>query len=233
MRREAACLDAEHVAAAVGQHVLHLGVPRDAVCVGLLVHERLRVEVVHEEVRRLVHHRQLLPPAGEVEAADGGRLLYQRHRERVVHEDLHDVAVLQPHQQPLSLWRPAHHLDVADQRVEVPLALEDAVEGVQLQLPLLAEDYVVGGDDQQGAHKLLLDFLDVLVVHVQRVVVGHLVDEHLVRQLHGEAVAVHRDLLHVVLAAYANFLLCDEVLDDNVGHHVAVSVAVLIQAVHC
>mmetsp|Transcript_79571 Transcript_79571/g.257702 ORF Transcript_79571/g.257702 Transcript_79571/m.257702 type:complete len:955 (-) Transcript_79571:1050-3914(-) len=171
VRREGPGLDAEHVAAAVGQHVLHLRVPRDAVGVGLLVHEGLRVQVVDEEVGGLVHDGQLLPPAGQVQAAHGRGLLDERHGEGVVHEDLHDVAVLEAHEEALALVRTAHDLDVADERVEVPLPLEDAVEGVELELPLLAEDDVVRRDHQQGADKLLLDLLDVLVVHVQRVVV--------------------------------------------------------------
>mmetsp|Transcript_102145 Transcript_102145/g.284432 ORF Transcript_102145/g.284432 Transcript_102145/m.284432 type:complete len:200 (-) Transcript_102145:801-1400(-) len=142
------------------------------------------------------------------------------------------MAVFQAHQEALTLWSAAHDLYVADQRIQVPFALEDTMEGVQLQLPLLAQDDVVRGDHQQGADELLFDLLDVLVVHVQRVVVRDLVDEHLVRQLHGQAVAIHRDLLHVVLASDTDLLLGDKVLDDDIGHDVAVGVAVLVQAMH-
>mmetsp|Transcript_23918 Transcript_23918/g.80748 ORF Transcript_23918/g.80748 Transcript_23918/m.80748 type:complete len:237 (-) Transcript_23918:1490-2200(-) len=81
VRREAAGLDAQHVAAAVGQHVLHLCVPRHAVRIRLLVQQRLCVQVVHEQVRGLVHHRQLLAAAGEVQAAHGRGLLDERHWE--------------------------------------------------------------------------------------------------------------------------------------------------------
>mmetsp|Transcript_9414 Transcript_9414/g.27996 ORF Transcript_9414/g.27996 Transcript_9414/m.27996 type:complete len:589 (+) Transcript_9414:1058-2824(+) len=166
VRREVPRLDAQHVAAAVGQHVLHLRVPGHAISVRLLVHQSLRREVVHEQVGRLVHHGQLVAPAREVEAADGRGLLDQGDREVVVHKDLHDVAVLQTHQQALALGRAADHLDVADQRVQVPLTLQHSVEGVELQLALLAEDDVVRGDHEQGADELLLDLLYVLVVHV-------------------------------------------------------------------
>ena len=49
--------------------------------------------------------------------------------------------------------------------------------------------------------------------------------------MHSEAIAVHRDLLHVVLALDAHALLGDEVLHDDVGHGVAVRVPLLVQAV--
>mmetsp|Transcript_118085 Transcript_118085/g.252303 ORF Transcript_118085/g.252303 Transcript_118085/m.252303 type:complete len:351 (+) Transcript_118085:2717-3769(+) len=106
------------------------------------------------------------------------------------------------------------------------------MEGVKLQLPLLAEDDMVGSDHEQRAHKLLLDLLDVLIVHVQGVVMGDLVDKHLVGELHRQAVAINGNLLHIILATDANLLLRDEVLDDDIRHHVAVSVPVLVQAVH-
>mmetsp|Transcript_56076 Transcript_56076/g.131249 ORF Transcript_56076/g.131249 Transcript_56076/m.131249 type:complete len:206 (+) Transcript_56076:496-1113(+) len=50
VRWKCASLDTEHVVPAVGQHVFHLRVPRDAVGVRLLVHERLGVQVVYEQI---------------------------------------------------------------------------------------------------------------------------------------------------------------------------------------
>mmetsp|Transcript_82798 Transcript_82798/g.182005 ORF Transcript_82798/g.182005 Transcript_82798/m.182005 type:complete len:415 (-) Transcript_82798:730-1974(-) len=97
VRREISSFDAEHVAAAIGQHVLHLCVPGHTVRVGLLVQQGLGVQIVHEEVRSLIDNCQFLPTTGEIEAAYSSCLLDQRHRERVVDEDLHDMAVLEAH----------------------------------------------------------------------------------------------------------------------------------------
>mmetsp|Transcript_8857 Transcript_8857/g.22931 ORF Transcript_8857/g.22931 Transcript_8857/m.22931 type:complete len:280 (-) Transcript_8857:581-1420(-) len=106
------------------------------------------------------------------------------------------------------------------------------MERVQLQLPLLTQNDVVVRHHQQRAYKLLLDLLDVLVMHVMGVVVGHLVNENLVWELHGKSVAVDSDLLHVVLAPDTDFLLGYEVLYDDVRHHVPVGVPILVQAMH-
>ena len=43
---------------------------------------------------------------------------------------------------------------------------------------------------------------------------------HAVRELHGQAVLVDSDLLHVVAALDPDLLLGDEVLDDHVRHEV-------------
>mmetsp|Transcript_135567 Transcript_135567/g.321263 ORF Transcript_135567/g.321263 Transcript_135567/m.321263 type:complete len:218 (+) Transcript_135567:2664-3317(+) len=142
------------------------------------------------------------------------------------------MAILQTHQQSLSLGSTPHHLDVADQRIQVPFSFQHALEGIQLKLPLLAENDVVRGHNQQGANKLLLDLLNILVVHIQWVVVRDLINKNLVGQLHRQAISVHCDLLHVVLTSDPDLLLCDEMLDNDVRHHVAVSVAVLVQAMH-
>mmetsp|Transcript_135567 Transcript_135567/g.321262 ORF Transcript_135567/g.321262 Transcript_135567/m.321262 type:complete len:370 (+) Transcript_135567:1458-2567(+) len=57
VRREVPRLDAQHVAAAVGQHVLHLRIPSHAVGIWLLIEELLGIQVVHEQVGGLINHR--------------------------------------------------------------------------------------------------------------------------------------------------------------------------------
>mmetsp|Transcript_49321 Transcript_49321/g.91830 ORF Transcript_49321/g.91830 Transcript_49321/m.91830 type:complete len:648 (+) Transcript_49321:2089-4032(+) len=229
---EVARLDGEHAVARETKHLLHLRVPSHAVGVLLLKQELLGDELVHHDVGVLVHHRQLPARGREVKAADAGRVLDELDRELVVDEDLEDEPALEAHQQALSARGASHHLDVADDALKQPLALLAAVKGEELQLLLLAEDDVQGGDHQQVAVQALLDLGAHAVVHVESVVVRQLVDDDAVRELHRQPVLVHRNLLDVVPALYAHLLFCDEVLDDDVRHEVAVGVALLVQAVH-
>mmetsp|Transcript_55144 Transcript_55144/g.167627 ORF Transcript_55144/g.167627 Transcript_55144/m.167627 type:complete len:338 (-) Transcript_55144:658-1671(-) len=230
VRGEASCFDAQHVAATIRQHVLHLRVPCNAVRIGLLVQQRLRVQVVYKQIRRFVNHGQFLSPARQIQTPHRSGLLDERHRERIVDEDLHDVAIFQADEETFPSRSSADDLDIPDKRVKVPLPFQHALEGIQLQFPFLTQDDVVRRDDQQRAHELLLDLLDVLVVHIQRVVVGHFVNQHLVGKLYCQPVAIHRNLLDIILASDTHLLLRDEVLNDDVGHDIPVGVAVLVQA---
>mmetsp|Transcript_35366 Transcript_35366/g.81582 ORF Transcript_35366/g.81582 Transcript_35366/m.81582 type:complete len:207 (-) Transcript_35366:257-877(-) len=143
------------------------------------------------------------------------------------------MSILQPNQQALALGGAAHDLDVANQRIQIPLPLQNTLEGVKLQFAFLTEDDVVSGDHKQGAHKLLLDFLDVLVVHIKGIFMRDLIDEHLVWQLYSQSVTVNSNFLDVVLTSDANFLLRHQVLDNDICHHVSVCISILVQTVHC
>mmetsp|Transcript_33875 Transcript_33875/g.46913 ORF Transcript_33875/g.46913 Transcript_33875/m.46913 type:complete len:244 (-) Transcript_33875:493-1224(-) len=89
-----------------------------------------------------------------------------------------------------------------------------------------------GGDHQQVAVQPFLDLGRHTVVHVEGVVVRQFVYDDTVRQLHGQPVFVHGNLLHVVPTLDPHLLLSNEMLDDDVCHEVAVGVAVLVEAVH-
>ena len=177
VHREVAGLDAEHTVAAETQHILHLCVPRHAVGIGLHEQALLCRQVVHLAVRLLIHHRQLVARRRQVQAADGGGLADEVDGERVVHENLQDDARLQADQQALTPRRASHHLDVADDALQHPLPLLGAVEIVELQLALLAQDDVQRRDDEQVALQLLVDALAHAVAHVAAVLVHELVDD--------------------------------------------------------
>mmetsp|Transcript_60574 Transcript_60574/g.174778 ORF Transcript_60574/g.174778 Transcript_60574/m.174778 type:complete len:200 (+) Transcript_60574:2706-3305(+) len=142
------------------------------------------------------------------------------------------MSVLETNQKSLSLWGASHYLDVPDQCIKIPLALENTSKRVELKLALLTQDNVVRGHDKQRAHELLLNFLDVLIVHVQGVSWRYLVDQHLVRQLHSQAISIDSDLLDVVFATDPDLLLGHQMLNDDIGHDIPVSIPILVQSVH-
>ena len=133
---ERAGFDRERAMPAEAEHVRHLGVPHDGLGVLLLSKRRTGEQVVHDERRVVVHNGELVTMHREVETADGRRVLDERHRERVVDEDLDDGAVGASRDEALAPRRAAHGLDVPNHVLEHPLALAHVGERVELQLLL-------------------------------------------------------------------------------------------------
>mmetsp|Transcript_100027 Transcript_100027/g.229618 ORF Transcript_100027/g.229618 Transcript_100027/m.229618 type:complete len:314 (+) Transcript_100027:2770-3711(+) len=68
-------------------------------------------------------------------------------------------------------------------------------------------------------------------MHVNRIVVRHLVDEHTIWQLYCQTVAIQRNFLHMILASYSYLLFSDQMLNNYVSHNFSVCISILIQAV--
>ncbi len=92
---------------------------------------------------------------------------------------------------------------------------------------------MVGSDNEQIAFERPLYFCNRHIVHVG-IVVGRveLVDEHTVRQLYCNLVSVHSNFLDVVSAFDSHFFFGDQVLYDDIGHAVSVSVPIVKQTVN-
>mmetsp|Transcript_38103 Transcript_38103/g.91485 ORF Transcript_38103/g.91485 Transcript_38103/m.91485 type:complete len:291 (+) Transcript_38103:2794-3666(+) len=68
-------------------------------------------------------------------------------------------------------------------------------------------------------------------MHVKRIVMGHLVNQHTVGKLNCQAVAIQRNFFYMIFTSYSDLLLCDKVLNDHVSHDFSVRVSILIQTV--
>jgi len=88
VRRKWPRLDTERPVAREAEHILLLCVPRDAVGVGVLVHDFLRDEIVHGNARALVHDGELLAACAQVKAPDRGCVLDELYGELCVDENL-------------------------------------------------------------------------------------------------------------------------------------------------
>lgn len=88
-------------------------------------------------------------------------------------------------------------------------------------------------DKQEVAVNLFANLLVCLVLHVVWVFSGDTVNDDLLGKLDSKSVLVNSDLLDVVAAADLDTGLSHQMLDDHVGHQLAVRVTVLIEAMHC
>jgi len=230
--REIAGLDAQLVLSGVAKLLLQNTVPRDGVGVLVLEDTLAGHHVVHYHVCRLVDDSELAAHAGQVQAPDSALVLDHVDRERVVHEDLQHLAVLQSHHQALASRRSTDNLDISDDCVQHPLALFHPLEIQELELLLLTEDDVEGRDHQKVAlhrplHRVAFDVVHVVLLPA----LSQLVDEHSVGKLHREPLAIHGDFLDVVLGLDSHLLLGGEVLDRDVRHKIAVRVPILVESV--
>mmetsp|Transcript_26127 Transcript_26127/g.60323 ORF Transcript_26127/g.60323 Transcript_26127/m.60323 type:complete len:444 (-) Transcript_26127:487-1818(-) len=232
MNRERPRLDSQRVLARVAHSVLEKRVPGNAVRIRVLEDLFARVHVEHNHVGSIVHDSELSSTGTEIQAADGRGVLHKLHWERVVHEDLEHPAVLQTNEQALASRGASNDLDVANDGVEHPLSLLHTLKIEELQLLLQAENDVNVCHDQQVAVQGLVDLLLDLVVHVVFILAGEFVHQDSIRELHGEPVLVHSDLLHIVAALDSHLLFSDQMLDNDIGHEVSVGITVLVQPVH-
>mmetsp|Transcript_28024 Transcript_28024/g.47480 ORF Transcript_28024/g.47480 Transcript_28024/m.47480 type:complete len:418 (-) Transcript_28024:199-1452(-) len=228
VHREVASLDVKEPVATEAQHIFVLSVPGDAVGIQFLEDELLILEMVHQAIGVLVNHCQLHAAGAQVKAANGRIQFDQLNGKRVVDEDLEHSPVLEPHQQRLSLDGTSHDLDVPDHRLKNPLPLLQADKIVQLQFTLLAQHNVHGSDHQKIALQFLHYALLELVLEIVGVVVIQLVDHHTVRQLHRQPVFVYGNFLDIILAPNAEFLLCHQLLNDDISHVIPIRILVLI-----
>lgn len=157
------------------QPYLALGVKHDTIRVRLLEEQFLGVDIVDQTSVVVINHsksvstedvgqhgiwqRQDLLRA-EVQASNGSVLLDKLDRESIVDKDLHDLTILQAHQQSFATSWTASHLDVADKAVHDPFPVLLASKAKALEASLLTEDNIVCADNKQVAIKLLLDLVD-------------------------------------------------------------------------
>ena len=86
VQREVRGLNVQHAIAREAEHVLVLRIPRNAVGVGLLEQQLLRIKIPHQTCILIVNDCKLAAAGAEIEASHRCSLLYQVNREWVINE---------------------------------------------------------------------------------------------------------------------------------------------------
>ena len=91
---------------------------------------------------------------------------------------------------------------------------------------------MLGNNKEKVAVNFLVDFLVSLVLHIIGILVRNTIDDDLLGELYGKSVLIDSDLLDVVAASNLDTSFSHQMLDDNIGHELSVSVTVLVESVN-